>query len=183
MAAIQRYVNRHSFPISLPSQRGGSQMFAPGEGTTKDWFGRFLGSRQLTKETIWSDDGEDPETGQLDAREKKTGISRNLTQSGGFSKIVPLRRPTPVTIRTLRPQKAGVPSADLFGSIASKASRVSDGESVVPEGKDYSAVGNFFLCSHCGFKTVRVSSIETHISTHGKDEASGPVELKGIDKL
>lgn len=47
-----KYVNRNSYPIYVPDNRGGQVMFRPGEFTTNEWFSRFVGSRKLTKEPI-----------------------------------------------------------------------------------------------------------------------------------
>jgi hypothetical protein len=44
-----KYMNLNPFPVCLPDGRGGQVMFRPGEGTTKPWFCRLCGPRQLTK--------------------------------------------------------------------------------------------------------------------------------------
>jgi len=44
-----KYMNLNPFPVCLPDSRGGQVMFRPGEGTTKPWFCRLCGPRQLTK--------------------------------------------------------------------------------------------------------------------------------------
>jgi hypothetical protein len=45
---ISRYVNMNSFPVYLPDGHGGQTMFRSGEGTTLQWFSRFLSMNQLT---------------------------------------------------------------------------------------------------------------------------------------
>lgn len=48
MSTMYRYVNKNPFEIYLPDQFGGSILVQPGEGTTDQWFSRFVGERQLT---------------------------------------------------------------------------------------------------------------------------------------
>jgi hypothetical protein len=52
MAKVYKYVNRNPFTIFLPCERGGQVMFQSGQSTTKQWFSRFIGFRQLTREEI-----------------------------------------------------------------------------------------------------------------------------------
>lgn len=47
-----RYINRNSFPIFVPDQRGGQVMVKPGEFTTNEWFSRFVGKGRLSKEEV-----------------------------------------------------------------------------------------------------------------------------------
>ena len=44
-----KYTNLNPFPIYLPCERGGQCMIRTGESTTKSWFSRFTGNRQLTR--------------------------------------------------------------------------------------------------------------------------------------
>ena len=47
-----KFVNSNNFPVFVPDTRGGQILFRPGEGSTDQWFSRFLGKGQLTKVSI-----------------------------------------------------------------------------------------------------------------------------------
>lgn len=49
MSKQYKYINQNPFPVFLPDGRGGQVMFRSGEGTTKQWFSRLCGERQLTR--------------------------------------------------------------------------------------------------------------------------------------
>lgn len=50
--AKYKYVNMNPYPIHLPDNRGGQVMFREGEGTTREWYSRLCGPRQLTRVLI-----------------------------------------------------------------------------------------------------------------------------------
>ena len=57
MAKKYKYVNLNTFPIFLPDSRGGQVMFRTGEGSTKQWFARLVGKRQLTQVPLTAKEG------------------------------------------------------------------------------------------------------------------------------
>jgi hypothetical protein len=49
MARKFRYQNCNPFPVFVPGKTGGQVMFNPGQFSTSEWFGAFVGPKRLTR--------------------------------------------------------------------------------------------------------------------------------------
>lgn len=100
-----KYMNLNSFPVCLPDSRGGQVMFRPGEGTTKPWFSRLCGPRQLTKINPLVPNAPAP------APVKKAVVATGVKYPGGVTAPEPKKAPVQ-TVPVTKPVAHDVETAD-----------------------------------------------------------------------
>lgn len=155
----KRFANLNSYPVILPTPRGGQRVFRSGEFTTESWFSRFQGDGQL-KEVNAS------YTPACVRRPRNLANNRSVTVNSPI--VAPRVGPCAMSCQT-----ACQNSCEL--SCESTKQNI-----VVHE--NYEQIGGTFLCRHCDWSSQKIKSVAEHMQHYHPDAKPGPEQEQGSAK-
>jgi len=152
----KRYANLNSYPVILPTSRGGQRVFRSGEFTTESWFSRFQGNGQLTE----VDDSYTP----AKVRKPKSLATKR-----------PVNFNSPVTPPRVGPCALSCQTACQNScELACESTK----QNIVVHA-NYEQIGDTFLCRHCDWSTQKPERVAAHMQHYHPDAESGPEQEQG----
>jgi len=148
MARAYMYINNNPFVIFLPCERGGQVMFNPGQSTTKQWFSRFVGFRQLSRVLIAEGVPSTP---------AGAGTPAAIAASAGAGTPAALRPSAAIAAPAVPPPPAARKNVSSYKD---------------EETNDYVLKNGIYTCKHCDiFRTGSSLSMRMHLADYHHLEA------------
>lgn len=170
-----RFVNRTHQPLMLPSKRGGRKCFRPGEGTTDNWYSRFVGDGMLTREAA---DGA-PVSAARPRPAVRTNTNRKVRDS--TVRVPPLRIEDPGPPGMPRGKGAKRAPAELLQTGCQVQCEHAT-QAITPV-EHWVTVGAIHYCRYCDFFTPDGKQIRGHAKAyHGlqMDKPTPPAAVKEV---